>query len=236
MATRTAEQYLKLILTLDEQDSLTLTDLARQLGVTPASVTGMVKRLAAQGLLLHQSYGGVELTAEGREIAVRLLRRHRIAESYLYAKLDYPLHLLHDEADALEHHMSEYLEERMSDALGGPSFDPHGHPIPDTDGQLPPFRGIPLATAAAGFDGVVAVVPDRDPLFLRRLVDMGCVPGGRIAVRDRDDETGTVSFLIDGSVHSLNAAHAKDLLLCSTEDPQNSCFEEFLSHMKTAVR
>lgn len=236
MATRTAEQYLKLILTLEGKDSGSLSELARLIGVTPASVTGMVKRLAAQGLLLHVSYGGVELTAAGREIAVRLLRRHRIAESYLFAKLDYPLHLLHDEADALEHHMSAYLEERMSGALGAPSFDPHGHPIPDADGQLPAFHGTALAEAAVGFDGVVAVVPDRDPLFLRTLVDMECVPGRPVRVLARDEETGVLRIMLGGNEHGMNPSHARDILVCASGDPQNSCFEDFLSRITTAVR
>ena len=236
MATRTAEQYLKLILTLEGRDTGLMTELARLTGVTPASVTGMVKRLAAQGLLLHVSYGGVELTPAGREIAVRLLRRHRIAESYLYEKLQYPLHLLHDEADALEHHMSAYLEERMSSVLGGPSFDPHGHPIPDGDGHLPEFRGLPLAEAAIGFEGVVAVVPDRDPLFLRRLVDIECVPGRPIRLLSRDEETGVVRIELGRAEHDINPSHAKDIMVCAAGDTNNSCFEDFLSQVTTAVR
>jgi DtxR family Mn-dependent transcriptional regulator len=236
MATRTAEQYLKLILTLEGLETGLMTELARLTGVTPASVTGMVKRLAAQGLLLHVSYGGVELTSAGREIAVRLLRRHRIAESYLHEKLEYPLHLLHDEADALEHHMSAYLEERMNSVLGAPAFDPHGHPIPDAEGRLPEFRGLPLAEAAIGFEGVVAVVPDRDPLFLRRLVDIDCVPGSPLRLMARDEETGVVRVGLGRAEHDLNPSHAKDIFVCAEGDPENTCFEDFLSNITTAMR
>jgi DtxR family Mn-dependent transcriptional regulator len=236
MATRTAEQYLKLIFTLSQRETMSLTQLARMLGVSSASVTGMIKRLKAQGLLLHQSYGGVELTSRGNDIAVRLLRRHRIAESYLYAKLQYPLYLLHDEADALEHHMSDYLEEKMNEALDGPSFDPHGHAIPDTNGKLPEFHGIPLSEAAAGSVGSIVSVPDNDALFLRHLVDIGCLPGREVEVLGRDTETAALRMRINGDIQAISEGHAQEILFLETGVTQSNCFEEFLSSIKTTVK
>ncbi|MCB2206368.1 metal-dependent transcriptional regulator [bacterium] len=236
MATRTAEQYLKVILTHEGRPSPTLTDVARVLEVSPASVTGMVKRLAAQELLLHVSYGGIELTAKGREIAVRLLRRHRIAESYLFTELDYPLYLVHDEADALEHHMSDYLEERMCGKLGSPRFDPHGHPIPDAEGEMPAFEGTQLSEVEEGYEGRVAVVPDHDTLFLRRLVDIGCVPGAPLTLKMRDEGSGIATIQLGEREESLSIERTQAIQLVPSTPQAQSCFEEFLSGIHYRVQ
>ena len=233
MATRSAEQYLKVLLAFEGSEDVTMTQIAHRLGVSSASVTGMAKRLSSKGLLRHQPYGGLELTPEGRDIAVRLLRRHRIAERYLFEKLSYPLYLVHDEADALEHHMSDYLEERMTEALANPLFDPHGHPIPANDGQMPEFTGLPLPEAATGQTYQVASVPDRDPLFLRHLVEIGCVPGAQLHVSQTGAETSTVTFRLGEDVHSLGEERAREILLCTSGEQQSRCFDEFLSHMKS---
>jgi len=233
MATRSAEQYLKVLLAFEGSENVTMTQIAQRLGVSSASVTGMAKRLSSKGLLRHQPYGGIELTPEGRDIAVRLLRRHRIAELYLFEKLSYPLYLVHDEADALEHHMSDYLEERMSEALENPVYDPHGHPIPGVDGQLPEVAGRTLPEAPLEETFHVASVPDSDPLFLRHLVDIGCVPGAQLQVTYASPETSTVSFRIRDNIHSVSEDKAGDILLCSPGEQQSRCFDDFLSHMKS---
>jgi len=233
MVTRSAEQYLKVLLAFEGSEDVTMTQIARRLGVSSASVTGMAKRLSSKGLLRHQPYGEIGLTPEGRDIAVRLLRRHRIAELYLFEKLSYPLYLVHDEADALEHHMSDYLEERMTDALANPVFDPHGHPIPATDGQMPEFTGLPLPEAETGQSYQVATVPDRDPLFLRHLVQIGCIPGAQLHVTQASTETSTVTFRLREDAHSLGEDKAREILLCSPGEQQSRCFDEFLSHMKS---
>lgn len=233
MATRSAEQYLKVLLAFEGSENFTMTQIAQRLGVSSASVTGMAKRLSSKGLLHYQPYGEIELTPEGRDIAVRLMRMHRIAELYLFEKLSYPLYLVHDEADALEHHMSDYLEERMTDALENPMFDPHGHPIPGVDGQMPEFSAISLLDTPAGEVFQVASVPDSDPFFLRHLVDIGCMPGARIRVTQASAETSTVTFRIDDDVHSVAEDHAREILLCSPGEQQSRCFDEFLAHMKS---
>ena len=232
MASRTAEQYLKLILSLEGGEESVMTRLAAILGVTPASVTGMVKRLAAQGLLLHQAYGGMSLTPEGRDIAVRMLRRHRIAELYLYEKLDYPLHLVHDEADALEHHMSEYLEERMTASLKSTQFDPHGHPIPTEDGILPEFQGHTLNDAPVGEEMTVTCVPDHDALFLKHLVEIECIPGKRITVTDVNSGAATVTFRLGHKEHSASLAKAKQICVCENDSEHANCFTEFISNLQ----
>ena len=228
MVSRTAKQYLKLVLSLEGGDEPVMTRLATILGVTPASVTGMVKRLAAQGLLHHQSYGGISLTPEGRDIAVRMLRRHRIAELYLYEKLDFPLHLVHDEADALEHHMSEYLEERMAATLKNTAFDPHGHPIPSNDGVLPEYVGSTLSEAAVGEEMTVTCVPDHDALFLKHLVEIDCTPGKRITVVEHNDGASTVTFRLDHKEHSVSLPKAREICVCENDSDQANCFTEFI--------
>ncbi|PLX25063.1 MAG: DtxR family transcriptional regulator [Ignavibacteria bacterium] len=235
MVSRTAEQYLKLVLSLEGGEEPIMTRLAAILGVTPASVTGMVKRLAAQGLLLHQAYGGISLTPEGRDIAVRLLRRHRIAELYLYEKLNFPLHLVHDEADALEHHMSDYLEERMASALSSTVFDPHGHPIPSADGALREFEGITLKDAQVDDEMTVTCVPDHDALFLKHLVEIDCTPGKRITVIEHNTGASTVTFRLGHKEHSVSLPKAKEICVCRNDSEQANCFTDFINNLQNGV-
>ena len=111
--------------------------IAQALELAPPSVSGMIRRLSEQGLLQHEPYRGVELTSEGRRAALRMVRRHRIIEAYLVGMLGYTWDTVHEEAERLEHAVSESLIERMAEALGNPRFDPHGDPIPGPDGEWP---------------------------------------------------------------------------------------------------
>ncbi len=139
---RSVEDYLKVIYSLNEQgDAAGTSDLARILEVQPASVSGMVRRLATDGLLEHEPYRGVRLTATGVREALRVLRRHRVIESFLVERLGYSGSEVHEEAERLEHAASDRLVDRMADALGNPTTDPHGAPIPPPHGEIAPSSG-----------------------------------------------------------------------------------------------
>ena len=163
-------------------ERVTTTALAERLGVAAASVTGMVKKLAAAGLVEHVPYGGVVLTDAGRRIAVETIRHHRLVETYLHAALGVPWDRVHDEAEAWEHILSEDLEARMDAALGHPAFDPHGAPIPTPDLVLPALDRPPLARLDAGQTATVAEVSDHDAGLLRHVGAVGLYPGTRFAV------------------------------------------------------
>ena len=177
-ATRAIEDYLKAVYALARSgDAVATGALAERLGVTPASATGMVKKLAAQRLVEHEPYVGVRLTEAGRRIAVETIRHHRLVETYLHQALGVPWDRLHAEAEAWEHVLSEDLEARMDAALGHPTTDPHGAPIPTSDLVLDEPRLVPLTALAAGAETVVVRVSDADAARLRALGAAGLYPG-----------------------------------------------------------
>lgn len=140
--TAPVEDYLKAIYTLARGTGAAATnEIAERLALAPASVSGMVRRLADQGLLAYERYHGVKLTEAGRRAALRTLRRHRVIEAYLSQALGYPWDRVHDEAERLEHVISEELEQRIDKALGFPTHDPHGDPIPDANLKWPRSSG-----------------------------------------------------------------------------------------------
>ncbi|HEX9950564.1 MAG TPA: metal-dependent transcriptional regulator [Rubricoccaceae bacterium] len=187
--TQAVEDYLKAVYDLAAGTSgaappgrVTTTALAERLGVAAASVTGMVKKLAAAGLVEHVPYGGVVLTDAGRRIAVETIRHHRLVETYLHAALGVPWDRVHDEAEAWEHVLSEDLEARMDAALGHPAFDPHGAPIPTPDLVLDATDWPPLARLEAGQRAVVAEVSDHDGALLRHVGALGLYPGTAVEI------------------------------------------------------
>lgn len=179
--TVSVEDYLKAIYDLERTGGVGGTnDIAARLGVAPASVSGMVRRLADQGLLHHERYRGVTLTEAGRTAALRTIRRHRVLESYLTQVLGYPWDLVHDEAERLEHAASDELIDRMARAIGDPVTDPHGAPIPTREGRVVEPPRHPLAACPEGVDVTVAGVHDRDAEALRQLGELGIVPGATL--------------------------------------------------------
>jgi DtxR family Mn-dependent transcriptional regulator len=185
----TAEQdYLKQIYLLQEEQGLATTQaLAERLGVRPGSVTGMLKHLAGDPTgpyVRHTPYHGVELTDRGVAVALEMLRHHRLIELFLAELLGMPWDQVHAEAERLEHVLSEELEERIAARLGHPTHDPHGDPIPERDGTLPPDGGMSLAQVAVGAQAKVVRVPDGDPALLRYLSEIGLVPGTTVRVED----------------------------------------------------
>src|SRR5919204_876885 len=148
--TRSVEDYLKAVYRLSPEGRPASTSgIAKLLELSAPSVSGMVKRLSELGLLEHLPYKGVQLTAEGRRAALRMVRRHRLIEAYLVQFLGYSWDTVHEEAERLEHAVSDTLVERMAAALGNPSFDPHGDPIPQADGSIPEFACTPLSDIPA---------------------------------------------------------------------------------------
>ena len=195
------EDYLKTIYDLERgEQPATTNEIALRLAISPASVSGMMRRLADQGLITHEPYRGVRLTEDGRRAALRTLRRHRILECYLTEVLGYPWDRVHDEAEQLEHAASEELIERMADALGDPVQDPHGAPIPSREGVVEETTRRSLADAAAGERVRVRMVMDDDGERLRYLAELGIRPGSIIRLLDRAPFDGPITLWVgDGT-------------------------------------
>jgi DtxR family transcriptional regulator, Mn-dependent transcriptional regulator len=199
--TVSVEDYLKVIYDLEREGGVGgTTDIAARLHVAPASVSGMVKRLAGQGLLHYARYRGVTLTAAGRKAALQTIRRHRIIESYLALVLGYPWDRVHDEAERLEHAASDELVDRMAHAIGDPTTDPHGAPIPSREGRVVEAVRQPLASCGDGALVTVAGVSGRDADALRKLGALGLVPGAQVTVLAHRGASGTVRVTVHGGV------------------------------------
>jgi DtxR family Mn-dependent transcriptional regulator len=213
--TRSVEDYLKAIYTLSpEGRPASTSDIAHRLELSAPSVSGMVKRLSEQGLLEHVPYRGVQLTEEGRRAALRMIRRHRILETYLVARLGYGWDTVHEEAERLEHAVSDTLVERMAEALGNPGADPHGEPIPTADGLIEEISATPLSDVAAGETVEVRRVTAGDPDRLRYLASVGLTPGAVVTVLEHQPFRGPTTFRIDDRVRVLGHELALGLL-CS---------------------
>ncbi|MBX7235964.1 MAG: metal-dependent transcriptional regulator [Caldilineales bacterium] len=181
------EDYLKTIFEIErEQGKVATTVLSERLGVAPASVTGMVKKLAEMNLVEHERYQGVTLTPAGRKIALEVIRHHRLVELYLAEALGVPWDRVHDEAEKWEHILSEDLEDRIDALLGHPTTDPHGAPIPTRDGQMARTSPDRLLDLLPGQAAIIDEVSDHDPDLLRRLGDLGLFPATAVTITGRD--------------------------------------------------
>ncbi|NQX35004.1 metal-dependent transcriptional regulator [Herbiconiux sp. VKM Ac-2851] len=178
------ENYLKAIYAHTEWQPVPISPsvLAGRLGVAPSSVTEMVKKLAAGGMLTHVPYGPLTLTAEGRLRAMGVVRRHRLIETWLVREMGFGWDEVHDEAEVLEHAISERLLDAIDERLGHPVQDPHGDPIPTAGGTVPSFDALLLADAPEGHEGRVVRISDRDPALLRSLAAEGIGPGTAVRV------------------------------------------------------
>lgn len=203
------EDYLKAIYDLELVGAPASTnDIADRLAISPASVSGMVRRLADQGLITHEPYRGVRLTHDGRRAALRTLRRHRILECYLTEVLGYSWDGVHAEAERLEHAASEELIERMAAALGHPDQDPHGAPIPTPDGRVEEALLRTLSDAAAGERVRVRRVQDEDAERLRYLAELGIRPGAVVRILDKAPFDGPITLWVDDVAGAGGAARA----------------------------
>ena len=208
--TAPVEDYLKAIYDLEQGgDPATTNALAERLTLAPASVSGMVRRLASQGLLEHEPYRGARLTADGRIAALRTLRRHRVLESYLATVLGVPWDDVHAEAEQLEHAASDTLIDRMAHALGDPLFDPHGAPIPTRDGVVDETRHRTLADFPVGTRGTVMSVSDKDPVMLRYLGELELRPGAMVHVHARAPYDGPIDVMVGGVLRQIGPVAAR---------------------------
>src|SRR6266536_3044216 len=197
MLSASVEDYAKAIYALEDRYGVASTNaLAERLGISAPAVSAMVKKLAGLGLVSHVRYRGVRLTAEGRRLALEVLRHHRLLETYLVEELGVPWDRVHAEAEVLEHVLSEGLEERIAAKLGEPTHDPHGDPIPATDGTVVEPETVALDTLVTGERGRFVRVSDSDPNVLRELADLGIRPGDELEVVARGVRAGSVTHRV----------------------------------------
>lgn len=216
------EDYLKAIYEIGRGSVPVATnDIAQRLNLTAASVSGMVRRLADQGLLSYERYRGVTLTETGRRAALRTLRRHRVIEAYLSGALDYPWDRVHAEAERLEHAASDELVDRMAAAIGEPVVDPHGAPIPSREGLVDETEYLSLAELGAGYGARVVRVADSDPEMLRYLGEMAIIPGAELVVLSKAPYEGPIMLRVSAATLSIGPALAQQVLVEPLMNPDS---------------
>ena len=205
------EDYAKAIYSLEERagDPVSTNALAERMGVTPASASGMVKRLGELGLVEHKPYHGVSLTEPGRRVALEVIRHHRLLELYLVKSLGVPWDQVHKEAEVLEHVLSEELEELIAEKLGDPTHDPHGDPIPTRDLTIEATSTVTMQSLKGGDGGTFTRVSDSDPEMLRYLAERGIAPGAEFEVVEKQPFDGPLFVRFDDQVHVLGGALAR---------------------------
>lgn len=210
------EDYLKAVYQLGDEEpdaAVTVQRLTERLAVSGPSVTNMAKRLAELGLLRHEPYRGVALTPAGERVALEVVRHHRLLEQYLVEALGYGWDEVHEEADRLEHHISEAMEARMAAALGHPTADPHGDPIPSIEGHLPGGELPSLADLPPGARGTVRRISDQDPDRLRYLDALGLRPGIAVEVREVLPFDGPLRVRVGGAEQVFGRPLAAGILV-----------------------
>ncbi len=203
--TPAVEDYAKAIFSLERrsEQSVSTNALAERLGITPGSVSAMLKRLGELGVISHVPYRGVRLTEDGRRIALEVIRHHRLLESYLAEALGMPWDRVHAEAEVLEHVISEDLEALIAAKLGHPTVDPHGDPIPTAELELEEPLTDRMESLQPGDEGLFVRVSDSDPEMLRYLAERGIAPGERFLVRERQPFGGPLFVLFGEREHAI---------------------------------
>jgi DtxR family Mn-dependent transcriptional regulator len=197
--TRSQQDYLKALYQLHgDQRPVPTRELAQRLGISSPSVSEMVSRLTAQGLVEHDRYRGQQLTREGRKVALELVRHHRLLEMFLVQVLGYSWDEVHEEAERLEHVISERMEQRIFELLGRPELDPHGHAIPTLGGKVRSLSDRALSESRVGERVIVQGVSDEDPGRLRELERRGLLPGTRIEIVAESKFEGPIAVRIKG--------------------------------------
>jgi DtxR family transcriptional regulator, Mn-dependent transcriptional regulator len=215
------EDYAKSIYSLQQRaggDAVSTNALAGRCGVTPASASAMVKKLAERGLAVHEPYHGVKLTEAGQRLALEMLRHHRLLELYLAEQLDVPWDRVHEEAEALEHVLSEELEARIAAKLGHPTHDPHGDPIPDRDLVIDEGDSEALSSVPYGRSGRFVRVSDSDPEMLRYLAERGIAIGDRCRVVGRQPFDGPLTVRFGETEHVLGGTLARAMRVALDEN------------------
>lgn len=243
MSSATVEDYLKTIYLLrqgqGDDTPVATSEIAERLGLTSATVTSMIQKLAQPELELLQytPYQGVRLTPQGEKIALQVVRRHRLLELYLAERLGLSWDQVHEEAERLEHHISATLEERIAAALGNPAVDPHGHPIPTASGEVTHRASRSLATLPPGQSAVILSVNDDDPELLRYMAARGMYPGVPLLVLEREPFGGSLHVRVgpahDPHEHTLGLAAAERVQVTApvaTTEADNHLSEANHSH------
>jgi DtxR family transcriptional regulator, Mn-dependent transcriptional regulator len=211
LPTTAIQDYAKAIYSLESKGeaAVSTTDLADRLSLTAGSVSAMLRKLNERGIVEHERYRGVRLTREGRRIALQVIRRHRLLEQFLVEVLEMPWDRVHDEAEILEHVLSDEVERLIAAKLGDPEVDPHGDPIPTEDFEVPAQETVPLNDLGVGDRGRFVRVSDADPAMLRYLSERGISPGEALEVIDRQPFGGPLSVRVAGTVHPLGGQLAE---------------------------
>jgi len=220
-ASEAVEDYVKAIYSLQRQggEPVSTSALADRLGVTAASASAMVKKLAGMNLVRHLRYHGFVLTPLGRRLALEILRHHRLLELYLAKAFDMPWDQVHAEAEALEHVLSEELEERIAAKLGNPTVDPHGDPIPTRDGAIDEGHTVSLAELELGDRGTFVRVSDSDPAMLRYLSAKRIRPGQVLEVREKQPFGGSLVVRVANREHALGGELARAMQMDRVAGP-----------------
>ena len=214
MRTEADENYLKEIYTLElDYEHVTTSMLADRFGYSPATVTGMLKKLANLNWVVYEPYRGVNLTETGRAIALEVIRHHRLIETYLAQALNIPWDRVHEEAERLEHALSEYLEERIDEILEHPTTDPHGSPIPSLSGQIHNPVRLRLADLAVGDRAEIIEVNDHNPMLLNHLDQLQLHLQVQVTVTAIEPIDGLITILANGQTHILGRNSASQIIV-----------------------
>ena len=214
MKNEAIEDYLKTIYEIQcESDKVATTVLANRMKITPASATGMIKKLAKMNLVTYEPYQGIKLTGQGEKIALEVLRQHRLIELYLVEAMGFSWDEVHAEAEKLEHVISKKLLDRIDALLGHPTIDPHGSPIPTREGKISESSQNCLADLKPGQSAVFAEIHDRDPLLLRYLGEMGLYPKVKIYVVSIAPFKGPITIRVKKTEHAIGHELAKLILI-----------------------
>jgi len=218
MLSQSTEDYLKTIYDIETSEGkVTTNSIAEKLSIAPASVTSMIKKLSEKKLVTHKKYQGVILTKSGRKIALEVIRHHRLIELYLKEALGVPWDRVHEEAEKLEHVISEDIETRIDEYLGHPTTDPHGSPIPTRDGEISFIETTCLADLERGQLAEIYEVSDHDPEFLRYLGALGFYPKTRIEIISVEPFGGPINIMVGSNKHSIGLEAAKFISVINVE-------------------
>ncbi|MEP0005786.1 MAG: metal-dependent transcriptional regulator [Balneola sp.] len=211
---QSVEDYLKAIYLLEIDGVVATTNnIAESLSVSSASVTNMFKKLAKLQLINHKSYRGAELTEAGEKIALEVIRHHRLLELYLKEMMGYSWDQVHDEAEKLEHHISEQFEDKIAELLNDPTHDPHGDPIPSKEGVVPEMASLAITDADENESYIIGRVRDQDPELLRFLEKSGIIPGVKVTILEKTPFDGPVKIKLEDKETTIGNSVAKDVFL-----------------------
>ncbi len=211
MLSQSIEDYLKTIYKLQKDGAVSTTKIAKELDVSGASVTGMLKRLAKMSLVDYNSYKGVKLTDTGEKIALEVIRHHRLLELYLKEELGFSLDKVHEEACRLEHYISEAFAEKIDEKLGSPEYDPHGHPIPTKNGKINKLKETSLSEINPGKVAVIRRLTDTDPELLAYLEKNGLIPGVSVKVVEKAPFNGPITIKFNNQEKIIGNEIAKNI-------------------------